>query len=307
MPADSQPPQSSVAPNRLVAGALCIVGAAAAFAGMSACIQLAAESLNNATIVFLRNALALVILLPIVMLAAKRRQQPLRQFLATQRPSLHLMRGAIGLIAMYGFFYTIPRLSLPEAMLLTYSAPLFLPFIGAVWLQERLQVMTLAAACIGFVGIAVILQPDERLLMDVLDNAALLGLVAGFLAAVAMATIRKMANTEPMLRIVAWFLFFSTAVSAVPMLWAWSPPTVNGWLFMLATAGLASLGQLLITRGYQLAPAGRVSIFSYSTVVFAALYAAVLGRSLPGLWFWLGFGLVLLAGVLIMLVRERAP
>lgn len=313
----SSKPDQTLHQNRLVAGAVCVLGAGAAFAAMSVCIKLAANQINLPTIVFLRNGLALLILLPLIWQYSARHadryrnirlysmlpQHHLLRFMASNRMSLHIARAVIGLTAMYGFFYTIPKLSLPEAMLLTYSAPLFLPFIGAIWLKEKLLISTIIAAIIGFIGIAVILQPSADLLHNFYHNAAVIGVLAGLLAAIAMACIRKMSDTEPTLRVVLWFVLFSTAASAVPMLWSWQTPTILSWACMAGCAIFATLGQLLITRGYHLAPASRVGVFSYATVLFATAYAALLGSSLPPTIFWVGFALVVIAGGLIMLSK----
>lgn len=279
---------------------------------MSGCIQAAAADINNETIVFLRNAIALLILTPLVWQQSRRHVDPKPtntqrySLLATRRIGMHLLRGVFGLAAMYAFFYTIPRLSLPEAVLLTYSAPLFLPFIGALWLQEKLSLWTILAACIGFVGIIIIQQPDAHRLGDAWQDATLIGVLAGFLAACAMATIRKMSNTEPTFRIVFWFALFSTLVSSIPMIWNWQTPQPDTILILIGVGIFATAGQLLITRGYQLAPASKVGVFTYTVVVFATLYAVIAGQNLPGWHFWLGCCLVTFAGGLIMATRQTS-
>jgi len=53
-------------------------------------------------------------------------------------PSLgaHLVRALTGLAAMYCYFYAIAHLPLAEAVLLNYSAPLFIPLAALLWVGE---------------------------------------------------------------------------------------------------------------------------------------------------------------------------
>ncbi|MFB6259434.1 MAG: EamA family transporter, partial [Thiohalorhabdaceae bacterium] len=64
-----------------------------------------------------------------------------------------------GVAAMYCFFFALGHLELATAVLLNYSAPLFIPFIAAAWLGEPVPRSLRWAIPIGFVGIALILKP----------------------------------------------------------------------------------------------------------------------------------------------------
>src|SRR5712691_4577375 len=97
-------------------GALFIVASAALFAAMGAGIKLASRELPNAMVVFFRNAVGLVVLLPWLLRDG--------------------VRGLAGLAAMYCFFYAIANLRLADAVLLNQSVPLFLPLVGSLWLGE---------------------------------------------------------------------------------------------------------------------------------------------------------------------------
>jgi len=76
-------------------------------------------------------------------------------------------------------------------------------------------------------------------------------------------------------------------------------------LGLLITVGvLATCGQVLLTRAYSLAPAARVGPFTYSTVVFAALFGWLVWGEVPDRSSLAGAALVCAAGVLAIRALE---
>ncbi len=270
-------------------GALSVVLAALAFAIMSALIRELSATLPSPVIVFFRNFFGLLFLIPWLI-----RLRP--SGLRTDYPLLHLLRVTAGLMAMYCFFWAIPRLHLSEAVLLNYATPLFIPFIAWFWLRERVATPVRWAIVIGFVGITLILRPGTGLF----TGAGGVGLMAGMFAAVSMVTIRRMGGTEPATRIVFYFAVFGTLISFLPLLWYWQPLDLREGLLLAAVGLTATLGQLLITKGYTLAPAAQVGPFTYAAVVFAGLIGWALWDETPGLISVAGMTLVAVAGILAL-------
>lgn len=279
--------------DKFASGALRVVAASAAFAGMGVFIKLASATLSNEMIVFLRNAFGLIFLMPWLL---KLRLSGLK----TQRWRLHLFRTLMGLSAMYCFFYTIGHLNLADAVLLNYSIPIFTPVIAYFWLHEHVSTTTGWAILLGFGGIACILRPG----LEELSLASLTGVGSGVLAAVALTSIRRLSSTEPATRIVFYFGIFSLLFSALPLFWSWKTPDLREVIYMFAAGGLATAGQLLISSGYARAPANRVSVFTYTAVVWAALYSWVLWDDAP---VWLSFVGTLLAVIAGVIVSRQSP
>ncbi len=275
-------------------GAALLVVAALLFACAGAAVKEVSATVSTEMVVFFRSALALVPLLPFFFRAGRRG-------LATQCFRLHLVRALAGLAAMYCFFYAIARLHLAEAVVLNYSAPLFIPFVAHFWLKERVPGTVGWAAAIGFAGIVLILKPG----LGLVSPAAIVGLVGGVLAALAFVGIRRLAETEPTTRIVFYFSTVSTVVSAVPLLAIWQTPPASAWGLLLLIGLFASAGQMAMTHAYAYAPAARIGPFSYATVVFAALLGWALWTEVPDALSFGGAALVCVAGVLA--TRRDAP
>jgi drug/metabolite transporter (DMT)-like permease len=234
-------------------------------AAMGAIIKSVAEGLPNEMIVFFRNLFGLLALVPLLTRAGM-------PGLKTRVFHLHLVRGLAGVAAMYCFFYAIAHIKLADAMLLKLTTPILIPVVAFFWLQERFSRMVRYALLVGFAGVFLIIRPG----LD-LDWVMLIALLGSAMAALAKVAIRRLSSTEPAVRIVFYFAAIAAAVSAVPLAWGWQTPTLGQWASLLAIGPLATLAQLLMTRGYASAPASRVGIFTYSSVIF--------GASL-GWWFW---------------------
>ncbi len=244
-----------------VRGALFVIAAEFLFVVMGASIRVAAEALSNPQIVFFRNFVAVLILAPWLLHGGI-------AGLRTRVPHLHLLRGLAGLAAMYCFFYAIANMPLAEAMLLKLSAPLFIPVAALLILAEPVPVIVRWGLLLGFTGVAVILRPD----LSGLSPVALIALLGGAFAALAKVMVRKLSKTEPATRIVFYFAVTGTVVSALPLFWYWRAAPGEIWPWLGAIGIFATLGQLLLTRGFGLAPAARMGTFSFFSVVFGAAF-----------------------------------
>lgn len=280
-------------------GALFMLLSELMFVLMGTQIRAVADSMPNEMVVFFRNLIGLQIVLPLLW-------QHGRHALHTRRPGLHLFRGLAGISAMYCFFYAIAHLPLANAMILKMSAPLFIPLIAWWWLKERLNSMILLVVLLGFAGVWLILKPDPgQLAAD--EKVALIALAGGFFAALAKTTVRKLTGSESPMVIVFYFALTGLCVSAIPALIAWKTPQGIEWLHLLGVGLLASAGQLLMTRAYSHAPASQISHYSYSSILYASLVGWWLWDEWMDGWAWLGAGLVVLSGMLLIRRRPVMP
>src|SRR5690606_9837370 len=185
-----------------------------------------------------------------------------------------------GIASMWLGFFALSHLSLPTAISLNYTAPLFIAgwmlFFGGAQ-RDPARVLAVLA---GFLGVLGVLRPsiqhDEWL-------AALMGLGAGGLAAVAMMQIRQLGRIgEPEWRTV---LLFSLGVCLSGL----AGISLQGWhasdplaLLALAGLGLAGLvGQLAMTRAFGLGSTLLTAAPQYMTIIFAALIGVLLWGARP--------------------------
>jgi len=274
--------------NQPLAGALFVLSSSFTFAALGALIKVVSTSLTNEMVVFFRNLCALIFILPWIWYS-----RPLGG-VKTAFFHLHLLRSLAGLGAMYCFFYAIAHLQLSEACLLASTAPLFIPAIAYVWIREPVARKVRGAIIIGFIGIVLMLKPG----LGVFQPIAIVGLAAGAFVALAMVSIRRMSTSEPTIRIVFYFTVLGTLISAVPLVWSWQSPQPKIWWLLVLIGLFAAIGQILLTKGYSLAPAAQVGPFTYGNVVFATVLGWLFwGESLDSMT-WVGAFLICIAGII---------
>ena len=254
---------------------------------MGVVIREASATVNNESVVFFRNLVGVLFFLPLLLLKGV---QPLK----TKRLKSHLWRTTYGLAAMYCFFYAIAHLPLADAMLFTYSAPVFTPIIAWWWLKEPLNKRIALTTCIGLIGVLLVAKPGHSLF----QGQALVGLSASILAAFAFVSIREMSDTEPAYRIVFYFSLFSALISAIPLTWAWQPLDMHELGLLLVVGLLATTSQIVMSKAYGLAPPGIIGPFAYLAIVFAGVIAWLRWGETPDLMFIAGAALIFSASLL---------
>lgn len=277
-----------------VQGAALLALSALLFSGMGVLVREASATVNNENIVFFRNIVGVFFFLPLLL------SKGLRPF-KTKRLKSHLLRTTYGLAAMYCFFYAIAHLPLADAMVFTYSAPVFTPIIAYFWLKEPLTKRMLAFSVLGLLGVVLVAKPSDA----IFGSLSLVGLAASLLAASAFVSIREMSNTEPAYRMVFYFALFSSLISAIPLLWAWQPLNQQQLILLCAAGLLAALAQIIMSRAYSLAPPGLIGPVAYLAIVFAGVFSFFLWDEVPDVASILGAVLIFTASTLAVLWRKH--
>ena len=272
----------------IIAGEMC-------FAIMGALIKYMSVDLSTETIVFFRNSLALIIIIPMIL----HKLGP--SGFKSQQMHLHLLRGTIGVAAMSCFFYILGRMHFTEAILLKLCTPFFIPLIAFAWLRERSSATTWFSIFLGFVGVAIISEPKmQGGLEQSFGELSLvgIGLVGACLAGLAKVTIRRMGGSEPALRTVFYFGLFASLASLPFALTAWTQPSPQQWILLAALASIATIGQLLVTYAYKRAAAGKIGQYTYTSLIFTAAIGWAFWGEVITLAIFLGSSAIIVAGII---------
>lgn len=259
------------------------------FACMGALVKLGAQKFSSNELVFYRSLFGLLVIVGITRFGHKP--------LATPLWKKQITRSLAGFGSLALFFYAISELPLAAAVTLNYTAPLFLAVLTLFYLRGDSKPILLVAILIGFVGVALLLQPsfssDEWL-------AAVLGLISGLLAGIVYLQITQLGRLgEPDWRTVFYFTLTCTVLSGLWMLLHTFHALTPGDLLLLFALGTcATLAQLAMTRAYRKGNPLVASSLSYSTVVLASLFGIALWDEQLALSSWLGVILIILSGVI---------
>lgn len=246
-------------------------------------------------ILFLRNLIAVPIIVGIIAAFAG------RAAMRTHQPGLHALRGILMVAAVWLNFTGLIYLPLAEATALIFSAPLFITALSVPLLRERVGWRRWSAVLLGFIGVLVIVRPGGA----TFQMASLLPVTAALIYAVFMISARWIGRGESFWTMMLFTMLFPLLYAAPIALVVWTPILPGDlWLF-LAIAVSGSLGLALIGQAFRLAPAAIVAPFDYTALIWAAALGWMLWGDKPVIWTIIGAIIIVISGVFIML-REAA-
>ncbi|SUV68558.1 membrane protein [Bordetella avium] len=273
--------------------------ASAMFAVMGAFVKLSAEHGASLPQVVLFRGLPSVVLLLIWARAG-------RQSIVPTSWRLHVWRNVSGVTSMWLGFFAIAHLPLATATSLNYTAPLFIACWMLGWGGAQRDLVRIVSVALGFIGVIAVLRPS---IADDQWLAALLGLGAGALSAVAMMQIRQLGRVgEPEWRTVLLFSVVVCLSSAAGLLLdGWGQADLLGYAALVGVGTAGLVGQLAMTRAFGHGSALLTAALQYSTIIFAALIGTLAwGDMLDGLA-WAGMGLIIAAGLLSVWRTMKDP
>lgn len=292
-----------VAPSRmgLAPGMVYMVAGAFFFSVMTLWVKMAGARLPNQEIVLIRGILTLAFTWAMVR----------RARVATRgtRPLMLMMRGLFGFGALSCLYYAVVHLPLADATVLQYTNPVWTALLAAWFLGERMRRVEVLLVLCSLLGVVVIARPtflfgagEARLDLFAVGVA----LAGATMSAAAYVMVRKLSRTEHPLTIIFYFTLV-TVPAAIPGTIAvavW--PTPREWLLLLGIGAAAQAGQVYLTRGLQLEPAGRATGAAYMQVVFAATWGALFFGEIPDAWVIAG-ATIILASTLLLGRMRAAP
>lgn len=223
------------------------------------------------------------------------------------RPSVLILRGLFGFLALSCLYYGFVHLPLADATVLQYTNPVWTALLAAWLLRERVESGEAGVMVASLAGVVLIARPGfifggDAARLDLLAVGVVL--LGSILSAAAYVTVRQLARTEDPLVIVFYFTLVAMVGSLPGTIAAAVWPTPLEWGFLLLVGVCAQAGQVFLTRGLQLEPAGRATAIGYLQVVFAAVWGAIFFAEVPDGWVITGAAVIL--GSTLILARRRA-
>lgn len=289
-------------------GIIYMLLAALGFSVMGGAAKSIKDSFSAGQLVFWRNAIGFLALLPGLII-----KPPVQE--GGQLPRL-VFRGMMGAIALYTLLYCILHIPLGTAMSYNLTSALFIAIFSFFLFGEYHGKKVLFAVLLGFAGMLFIYKPNIHLPW----YYHLAGLISGIVSAIAYLTLGRLSKYYDPRVIVLSFLVCGIVVPVITMIihyttgapadglfiinWKW--PAGIEWL-AISILGLAALfGQYFVTRAYGSDKAGIVSVFGYANIVYSVFIGMALGDAFPDWMSSLGILCIIGSGVIISLVKKKS-
>ena len=299
-------------PDRTLAAAALVLGYAVIIGFTDNYVRVIAEEGGLWQFHATRSVMAWMILLALLVpMGLRLRPRNLRAVVA--RSAIH----GSGMLIYFGALAFLP-VALVAAGL--FTAPIFVLLISGFAFGHHIGPVRIAAVALGFVGVVMVLGPQA---LGGASLAAILPVAAGALYALGNVATREWCAEETAETLLGGFFLALGVLGAIGMavlsVWpldvpegpagfvmrgpVWPSGTFLFWTFVQAAGSLLGVGMMI--RAYQLADAGRVSVFEYVILPASAAWSWLIwGETLTPLAI-AGMVLIAVAGMMIAL-RARS-
>ena len=280
--------------GRPLAGAAWMLASGLCFVGVTATVKYVAADLPAVQAAFMRFALGLVFVLPVLRLV-------IRDWPRGRDLGLFGLRGALHTGAVICWFYAMTRIPLAEVTAMGYLTPVFTALGAAAFLGERLRARRLAAIAAAIVGALIVLRPGVREVTD--GHLAMVGTTLCFAISYLVAKPLTGRHSAP---VVVAMLSITVTVGLAPLAAAvWQPMTGFEVAGLFVVAAFATAGHYCMTRAFAAAPITVTQPVTALQLVWSVLIGLLFFGESVDLWVIVGGGLIIGAVVFIAL-RERA-
>jgi drug/metabolite transporter (DMT)-like permease len=280
------------------------IGAIALFTVMFASVKALSDTIPAGQAVFFRSAFAIPVLFAWLIM-----QGELAGAVTVKSKRAHMWRGFVGTAAMGLNFTAAGFLPLPEITAIGFTTPLLIVVFASVMLGERVGVYRISAVLVGLIGVLIIVEPrltfgEMDPTQDVMMLGVILAISAAAFAALAQIQIRKMVQVERTSAIIFYFCITASLFSLSTVgTWVW--PNLSQFLILILIGILGGVGQIMLTTAYRYAPASVIAPFDYTAMIFALGIGYFAFTELPSAQMMLGAGIVIAAGVFVILREAR--
>lgn len=262
------------------------------FVAVTALVKYMGPGVPPAEAAFIRYAIGLVFVLPVLRSMMDAQITPRLWGLFATRGILH----AIGVIL---WFFAMTRIPLAEVTAMNYLSPVYVTIGAALFLGERLAFRRILAVVAALVGAAIILRPGFRELS--LGHLAMLVNAAVFAVSYIVA---KIVSDEAKPSVVVAMLSIWVTIGLAPFAAAtWVTPMWSQIGILAAVACFATAGHYTMTLAFRSAPLTVTQPVTFLQLVWATALGAVFFAEPVDVYVVIG-GAVILSAVSFITWRE---
>jgi len=214
---------------------------------------------------------------------------------------LMIVRGVGGAASLLLFFASTKYMPVGEAVTLRYLSPIFAAIFAVIWLKEKIKPVQWLFFLLAFAGVLVLKGFDEDLNMIGFGMVILSALFMGFVFVV----IAKIGKQDHPLVVVNYFMFIGTVLGGVLSIGNWRNPVGIEWLLLGILGIVGFIGQLYMTKAFQIASTNQIAPLKYLEVIFTVMIGAFWFLEIYTIWSLLGIMMVMTGLTLNILHKQR--
>ena len=262
------------------------------FVAVTALVKLVGDDIPPAQSGFLRYAIGLLFVIPMI-------PALMRANLTPRSLTLAAIRGAAQTVGVICWFFAMTRIPIAEVTAMNYLTPVYVTILAALVLGEKLAFRRVLAIAVALLGAMIILRPGMRELD--LGHAAML--VTALLFAVSY-LIAKILTEELDPAVIVVLLSIAATIGLAPFAAAdWVRPQLHDVALLSGVAVFATAGHYTMTLAFRAAALTVTQPVTFLQLVWATLLGALAFGEAADIWVILG-GALIIGAISFMTWRE---
>ncbi len=266
------------------------------FASMQIAIRKTSAEIPLMEQIFFRNIIVILMCIPVIRINSG------KIYLGTkkQQPLLFL-RSIFGLLGLVAMFYASGHGIQADVTILMKLSPFLITIWAAIFLKEKIAKIQVPALILAFAGAFIVANPVFQTDMKPLIMAIICAVFSSF-AYTLLAYSKDKADGM----VVVMHFSVVCVVATLPFMifTGFVLPDFSTLIMLIVIGIFGGLGQIALTYSYRYAPAGEVSVYNYSGIIFSMFLGyGFLGEDFTGRAL-IGGALVIAASILTYLFSE---
>jgi drug/metabolite transporter (DMT)-like permease len=283
--------------NQTMQAAFWMLGAIFSFTTMAIAGRELGAGFDTFEIMLYRSAIGLMIVLVLVYATGTFRQIGIREW------RTHFIRNVFHFTGQNLWFYAVTVIPLAQVFALEFTSPLWVILLSPFLLGERLTLIRVIAALMGFIGILIVARPD----IGSLHPGILAAASCAIFFALTYVFTKRLTRTESiaaiMLYLSALQLIFGLISAGYDGDIALPNITDLPLLGLVAACGL--LAHFCITKALTIAPATIVAPLDFVRLPIIAIAAMVIYNEAIDIWVFVGASIIFAGNYLNIWVETR--
>ncbi len=260
----------------------------ALFTCVGVLVRILSDTIDPFQILLFRQVVFIALLMPVM-------YSNINILLRPKKIGLHLLRISAAFVALYCGFLTISNIPFADATALGFIQVLFVAVISRLFLAEQVGTSRLITIIVGFVGVMCVVQPEFE---SASFRYILCGILAAFGAAIAVICVRKVAQTEPKITLLAYQALFVGLIALIPAWYTWQWPTLNEWVLLILVGIISSVAQWIGITAYKWGEANVIANVEYAKIIYSLLIGYWLFAEKPNGYALLGAFMIIASAVI---------
>ena len=276
---------------------LWMIGAIVAFSSMAVAGREVSFALDTFEIMMYRSMIGMLI---VVAILTHTRSWPQ---VSRNSMGLQLIRNLAHFAGQNLWFFAVTVIPLAQVFALEFTSPIWVVVLAPLLLGERLTIVRVLSAVMGFIGILIVARPSP----ETINAGVIAAAGAAFFFAITAICTKKLTRTESIVCILFWLtsmqLVFGVIMAGYDGDIALPDAQTAPWLLLIAIAGLTA--HYCLTNALAIAPATVVVPIDFARLPTIAIVGMVLYHEALDIWVLVGAVVIFVGNYLNILAETR--